>query len=312
MQTIQELYYRAQVNYILRYDVHPCTEADLNFLEEELGFILPNSYKTFLRLAGRQPNDFFGEDIIPFHWMLRARRMAKSMLQEDGFPTSIIDDAIVVGMGSQGYSFEIIRISEGESVFQYMEGEGSIQNPITKIADSFWEYIYKRLFSQLRIEKQFTQISIMDLESTGNYQEDALKLVEQMVLVRLIQRLKPVQDKEILKMENAIRRRLPKIYKEFLKWSGHGLLNLLDMDTWHSSNLELLQTYIFRTFGKLLSPHTYVFLVYGGKKEFDIFYLNEGDDPPVYHCKQDGGGLIITKVNESFSDYLIQAIGTIR
>ena len=312
MQTVQSLYYKRQVDYILRYDVHPCTEADILFLEGELGFVLPATYKTFLRRAGRQPNDFFGEDVIPFRSVLSSIDMARAMIQQYGLPASLLDNSIVVGMGSQGYSFEIIRISEGDSVFQYMEGEISMQKPFVKIANSYWEYMYKRLFSQIKIEKTITKITITDVLGTANYQQDVFALVEQVVLLRLMQRLEPAKDQEIVKMAQYVQGRLPKIYKEFLKWSGHGLPNLLDMYMWHVSHLELLQSHIYQTLRDLLSPYAYVFLVYPGNEEFDIFYVNEGDDPPVYHCKKDGEGLRIIKTHETFSEYLIQAINAIR
>lgn len=53
-----------RIGSISREDLHPCSEEDIVDLERRYKLILPNSYKTFLRLMGRGAGSFLEDD----HW----------------------------------------------------------------------------------------------------------------------------------------------------------------------------------------------------------------------------------------------------
>ncbi len=59
-----------------------CTEDEIQSIEREYNVVLPHSYKTFLRLMGRNAGDFYAEAGFYYPALLENRRIAENVLRE--------------------------------------------------------------------------------------------------------------------------------------------------------------------------------------------------------------------------------------
>jgi hypothetical protein len=102
----------------------PCTEEQISRLEDWYGRPLPQAYREFLFWMGRWGGGFWiGSDC--FYGDLKdIQEWARDLLQENGFPGMLPDDAFVVWM-HQGYQFYFFYCHEGEDppVYYYLEDE---------------------------------------------------------------------------------------------------------------------------------------------------------------------------------------------
>lgn len=99
----------------------PCTIEEVLALEQRLNLSLPEAYKEFLLWMGHgspvlKGTNCFYEDLPNLlNWALE-------LLDEDGFPKKLPDDAFIFLM-HQGYYFMFLKISEGKDppVYDYIE-----------------------------------------------------------------------------------------------------------------------------------------------------------------------------------------------
>lgn len=114
---------------------------------------------------------------------------------------------------------------------------------------------------------------------------------------------------EVEDLEQWTGHRLPEVYREFLLWMGHaggGLLEGSDCFYPHLRELPLLAQDLLEEDQcvKTLPGNTVVFFMHQGY-QFDFFYLNDGDDPPVYWYLEDEPiWTSFPKLYDHFSDFV--------
>jgi SMI1 / KNR4 family (SUKH-1) len=130
----------------------------------------------------------------------------------------------------------------------------------------------------------------------------------------------PMTDTEIQQLEEKAGKKFPVVYKEFLSLGGKGANMIADMNHrilydelifWQErQQIAKEQT---EEDGIKIDRDYWVFADYG-REQWHFFYLDEGDDPPVYfYCAyfdDDNGNEYpgIERINESFSEYINEAI----
>jgi SMI1 / KNR4 family (SUKH-1) len=96
-----------------------CTEAEIDTLEQQLGFTVPAAYREFLRWAGHDPGDIFLdlEDTSYTH-ILEFQAMAPLLVQDAKLEIVLPDDAVII-QSYDSSQFTFIRASEGEDPCVY-------------------------------------------------------------------------------------------------------------------------------------------------------------------------------------------------
>jgi hypothetical protein len=128
----------AALGFVSPTEMVPCSEREVQSLERHLGLTLPPAYKEYLLWIGHgagrllRGTDCFYADIFDL------RTWAEQLLNEDGFPQKLPEDAIVFSM-HQGYQFSFFRTSEGDDppVYYYLFFEESGQTEFRKAFPSF-------------------------------------------------------------------------------------------------------------------------------------------------------------------------------
>ena len=123
-------------------------------------------------------------------------------------------------------------------------------------------------------------------------------------------RPQPCTLEEVEELERWCGHRFPAAYREFLLWmgrSGGGLLGAFDC---FSRNLKDLPTYAQELleedqFVGQLPENAFIFLMYLGF-QFNFFYFNDGDDPPIYWYSEEIPTVVsFTLLYASFSEFLL-------
>jgi len=123
---------------------------------------------------------------------------------------------------------------------------------------------------------------------------------------------KPCSENEISLLEQRIGHPLPKAYREFLLWAGHGAGHLMqgsdfyydDLDGLREAAVELLQEdNIFQR----LPSNAFVFYMHQGY-QFAYFLLGHGDDPPIYAYVEGQDEPEFPEQAPSYSVFLYQLI----
>ena len=105
-----------------RQKVSPCTEEEINLLEEKLGLFLPMAYKEFLLWGGHKAGGLMeGSDCFYRH-LLRNQETARSILEDDEFIKPLPEDAFVF-FTHHDYMFLFFQTSyvEDPAVYGYTE-----------------------------------------------------------------------------------------------------------------------------------------------------------------------------------------------
>lgn len=101
-----------------------CSEAFVDDLERAMQVALPRQYREFLFAAGRAAPGFFtGTDFFG-RVLYDLREGAIELLEENGNPFALPDDAFVFTM-HQGYQFHYFRCdgTDDPRVYYYVEGQ---------------------------------------------------------------------------------------------------------------------------------------------------------------------------------------------
>jgi hypothetical protein len=123
--------------------------------------------------------------------------------------------------------------------------------------------------------------------------------------------LRGCSESEILALEKHFGFKLPGIYRDYLSKMGHSPGKLFTGTDVSYKWLFELRDFLRKTLetdesGILLPENIFVFSSHQGYI-YHFFYVVEGsDNPPVFGYKE--GELIIKKINESFSDFLLDSL----
>ncbi len=118
----------------------PCSNDEINQLEEDLGVKLPQIYREFLYWTGHGADAFLqGEDCFYEH-LPQIQQWAKDLLKENRFSQVLPDDAFVFLM-HQGYQFSFFRLSEGDNPPTYSYCEGQEETGFVKSHDKFSDFL---------------------------------------------------------------------------------------------------------------------------------------------------------------------------
>ena len=103
--------------------VAPCTEEEIDFLEQKLGMLLPIAYQEFLLWGGHKAGGLMeGSDCFYRH-LLDIQETARLILEDDEFPRSLPEDAFVFFM-HHDYQFLFFKTTRDDpEVYGYTEGQ---------------------------------------------------------------------------------------------------------------------------------------------------------------------------------------------
>jgi hypothetical protein len=118
--------------------VSGCSPADIAELESTLGFAVPEAYRRFMLVAGRNAGPVLAGTDCSFPRVLVLREWAEELLNECHSDYSLPTDYLVFSM-HQGYEFLAMRLGAGDDppVLQYVEGQAEP----TEEWDSFSSYL---------------------------------------------------------------------------------------------------------------------------------------------------------------------------
>lgn len=124
-----------------------------------------------------------------------------------------------------------------------------------------------------------------------SYLDEVKKVLEEHPILNLSNQFYPCTEEEVAELEKKVRLKLPKAYREFLLWSGHGLGNFdIGSDIFYEADLVALQQDARdlldeNNFPQELPDDAYVFWMHGGYM-FTFFRVSEGDNPPVHYYNE--------------------------
>lgn len=123
----------------------------------------------------------------------------------------------------------------------------------------------------------------------------------------------PCTLEEVEELEQWCGHRLPEAYREFLLWmgrSGGGFLAGSDYFYRHLKDLPAaaLELLAEDQFAGQLPANIFIFFMHQGF-QFNFFYFDDGDDPPVYwYIEEIPTGVSFTRLYAHFSDFILTEI----
>ncbi|QHS58054.1 SMI1/KNR4 family protein [Chitinophaga agri] len=119
-------------------------------------------------------------------------------------------------------------------------------------------------------------------------------------------KLRGCKSSDVKKIENFFNITLPSKYKDFLYAMGRdGDKFMRGSSAFYSEILYLREDFIdiLQERNRILPDETFVFWSHQGY-QFAFFFLNDGDDPPVYFYYEGKNFDNFVKKEESFTDFL--------
>ncbi len=166
-ERVQELHLLAQNV------VWPCTEQEIEQLEEWLNIELPAAYKEFLLWMGHRAGQLFA-DASCNYWDLEGNQtLAVEILHENSFPTSLPKDAFVF-LINQGYKFYFFRLSEGADPPVYYYEELMQEPAFPSVCEHFSEYLEQRVEEHANFLKR-SKARIAELQAEREKRETERK-----------------------------------------------------------------------------------------------------------------------------------------
>lgn len=117
----------------------PCTEKEINELEELSSKKLPQVYLNFMKKTGNEFRIFDGSSYTMEELPI-LKEAANELLEENDMSERLKDEAFVFFM-HQGYQFAFFNLEEGENPPIYYYGEGEGLEKIIKKNDSFTDFL---------------------------------------------------------------------------------------------------------------------------------------------------------------------------
>jgi hypothetical protein len=118
----------------------PCSEVEIQKLEEHIGRELPQAYKEYLATMGKysgivnEGTDCFYDDLFELN------EDALELLLQNKIEIQLSDDAFVFCM-HHGYQFLFFKLDEGENPPVYGYNEGNVAPYFERCCDSFSNYL---------------------------------------------------------------------------------------------------------------------------------------------------------------------------
>jgi hypothetical protein len=98
-------------------EIHPCTPAEIEALEQKLGCPLPAAVREFLLWCGHQLADVWrGARCLGYDELLAqfGRDQARDTLAEEGLDPSLIDERTLIFQFDECDQFSYLRLDEGD------------------------------------------------------------------------------------------------------------------------------------------------------------------------------------------------------
>lgn len=126
-----------------------CTVEEVQMLEHDLGFPLPEAYKEFLLWIGAGGGPLEGQHFTDSRVKVNRERAIATM-RAVGFPGSLSDDAIVFLFDQLDDYFFYICASEGDNPPVHMfEALGNEYQKVDNYSNNLEEYLLERINYQL-------------------------------------------------------------------------------------------------------------------------------------------------------------------
>jgi hypothetical protein len=122
----------------------PCSQEEVQALEQFIGRPLPLAYREFLLLMGKGMDEFLRGSEIFYPTMYELQQDAVELLKEDDFPEQLPRDAFVFFM-HEGYQFNFFHTSEGDDPPVYRFYEGKDPNSFRLIYPHFTSFLVREL-----------------------------------------------------------------------------------------------------------------------------------------------------------------------
>ena len=117
-------------------EIKGCSSAEIAEITEHAGRELPEVYKAFLRQMGKGAGWFFRGTTFFYPELLRARRGALELLQDDGEPFRLSEFEFVFSE-HQGYQFMYFPLGDEEDppVYLYQQGHLNSEKLFGRFSD---------------------------------------------------------------------------------------------------------------------------------------------------------------------------------
>ncbi|MBK7840679.1 MAG: SMI1/KNR4 family protein [Candidatus Obscuribacter sp.] len=128
--------------------INGCSEEELLDIEQFYSLKLPEAYKDYMRKFGKASGDFLGECGIYYPNILKNRRRATTLLNNNNtdYKLKCSDFVFITRYGYQFYFFDTANKNPNPPVFRYTENRDqpmlladSFEAAITMAADEYFE-----------------------------------------------------------------------------------------------------------------------------------------------------------------------------
>lgn len=295
---------------------HGVNDLAIKEVEKEYGVSFPVAYKEFLYLNGQNFSPVNYEN-CEFNWCREnIWPNEKSWLAQECL--EITRPYWVLGESRGSITFFYLDEGNDPTVWRCdYKGRMQYKDWLWKITDSFNEYVDSLIeyyekdngyspYSRFCLNLDSAVRRLLQLEKKPQWLMDIkyLKKAEEYVRKNFPLRIGKVSEDKILELEAKWNVKFPKAFKEMLYLSGghfepiHFGLEYLEENVWPNEKSWLSEKGM-----ELEKPYW----VIGEDQGIDFFYLDEGDNPPVWRCDWETKAMFedrIWKASDSLSNYI--------